>query len=47
MKAETSIISQHLTHVIDLFFIQCVVPDDLKSARVVPIFKTNDKNNLW
>ena len=32
-----------LTHVINLSLIQGVVPDDLKSARVVPLFKKNDK----
>lgn len=34
-----SIIACPLTHVINLSLIQGVVPDDLKSARVVPLFK--------
>ena len=37
-----SIIICSLTHVIYLSLIQGVVPDDLKSARVVPLFKKND-----
>ena len=35
-----------LTHVIILSIIQCVVPDDLKSARVDPLFKKNDKTGV-
>ena len=32
-----------LTHIINLSIIQGVAPDDLKSDRVVPLFKKNDK----
>ena len=38
-----SIIACPLTHV---SLIQGVVPDDLKSARVVPLFKKNDKTEV-
>ena len=41
-----SIIACPLTHVINLSLIQGVVPDDLKSARVVPLFKKNDKTEV-
>ena len=40
------IIACPLTHVINLSLIQGVVPDDLKSARVVPLFKKNDKTEV-
>ena len=39
MRDGASIIACPLTHVINLSLIQGVVPDDLKSARVVPLFK--------
>ena len=35
-----------MTHVIDLSVIQRAVPDDLKSARVVPLLKKNDKTEV-
>ena len=35
-----------LTNVINLSLIQGVVPDDLKSARVVPLFKKSDKTEV-
>ena len=41
-----SIIACPLTHVINLSLIQGVLPDDLKSARVVPLFKKNDKTEV-
>ena len=41
-----SIIACPLRHVINLSLIQCIVPDDLESARVVPIFKKNDKTEV-
>ena len=40
------IIACPLTHVINLSLIQGVVPDDLKSAIVVPLFKKNDKTEV-
>lgn len=41
-----SIIACPLSHVINLSLIQGTVPDDLKSARVVPLFKKNDKTEV-
>ena len=41
-----SILACPLTHVINISLIQGVVPDDLKSARVVPLFKKNDKTEV-
>ena len=38
MRDSASVIVYPLPHVINLFFIQGIVPDDLKSARVVPLF---------
>ena len=35
-----------MRHVLNLSLIQGIVPDDLKSARVVPIFKKNDKTEV-
>ena len=46
VKDGSSIIAQPLAHIINLSLIQGVVPDDLKSARVVPIFKKNDKTSV-
>ena len=43
VKDGSSIIAAPLAHVINLSLIQGVVPDDLKSASVVPLFKKNDK----
>ena len=41
-----SIIACPLSHVINLSLIQGTIPDDLKSARVVPIFKRNDRTEV-
>ena len=35
-----------LTHFINLSLIQGVVPDDLKTGRVVPLFKKNNKTEV-
>ena len=35
-----------LTHIINLSITQGVIPDDLKSARVAPLFKKNDKTEV-
>ena len=40
------IIACPFTHVIYLSLIQGIVPDDLKSARVVPLFKKSDKTEV-
>ena len=45
-KDIASIIACPLRHVINLSLIQGIVTDDLKSARVVPIFKKNDKTEV-
>ena len=34
------------SHVLILSFIQGTIPDDLKSARVVPLFKKNDRTEV-
>ena len=41
-----SIIACPLSHVINLSLIQGTIPDDLKSARVVPLFKKNDRTEV-
>ena len=46
MQDSASVITCHLTHAINLSSIQGVVPGDLKSARVVPPFKKNDKTEV-
>ena len=46
MRDGASIIACPLTHVIILSLIQGAVPDDLKSVRVVPLFKNNDKTEV-
>lgn len=46
VRDSASIIVCSLTHIINLSIIQGVVPDDLKSARVVPLFKKNDKTEV-
>ena len=35
-----------MSHVINLSLIQGTIPDDLKSARVVPLFKKNDRTEV-
>ena len=46
VKDGASVIAESLAHVINLSLIQGVVADDLKSARVIPIFKKNDKTSV-
>jgi len=46
VKDAAPMISTPLTHIINLSIIQGSVPDDLKSARVVPLFKKNDKTEV-
>ena len=43
IKPSTGSISSPLTHIINLSIIHGIVPDDLKIARVIPIFKSGDK----
>jgi NADPH-dependent 7-cyano-7-deazaguanine reductase QueF-like protein len=39
VRDESPIIADPITHIVNLSLIQGVVPDDLKTARVVPLFK--------
>jgi hypothetical protein len=41
-----SLIAKPIAHIINLSLIQGSVPDDLKSARVVPLYKKNDKTEV-
>ena len=38
-----SVLSKPITHIINLSIEQNVVPNDLKSARVIPLFKKNNR----
>ena len=46
VRDNASIIVCRLSHVINLSLVHGIVPDDLKSARVVPLFKKNDKTEV-
>ena len=46
IRDSAPIIAGPLAHIINLSVIQGVVPDDLKTARVVPLFKKNDKTDV-
>ena len=46
VRDSASVIACPLTHIINLSLLQGVVPDDLKSARVVPLFKKSDKTEV-
>ena len=46
LRDSASVIACPLTHVVNLSIIQGVVPADLKCARVVPLFKKNDKTKV-
>ena len=46
VQDSATVIACPLTHVINMSIIEGVVPDDLKSARVVPLFKKNDKTEV-
>ena len=46
VRDSASIIFCPLSHIINLSLIQGILPDDLKSARVVPLFKKNDKTEV-
>ena len=43
IKRSIGSISSPLTHIINLSIIHGIVPDELKIARVVPVFKSADK----
>ena len=46
IRDSAPMIAHPLSHIINLSIIQGAVPDDLKSARVVPLFKKNDKTEV-
>jgi hypothetical protein len=46
IKDSGPIIAGPLAHIINLSVIQGIVPDDLKSARVIPLHKKNDKTDV-
>ena len=46
VRDSASLIACPLTHVVNLSIIQGVVPDDLKLARVVPLYKKSDKTDV-
>ena len=46
VKDAAPIIAYPLCHIINLSLIQGSVPDSLKSARVIPLFKKNDKTEV-
>ena len=46
VRDSASIITCPLTHIVNLSIIQGSVPDDLKSARVIPLYKKNDKTEV-
>ena len=46
VRDSASIIVCPLSHVINLSLIHGIVPDVMKSARVVPLFKKNDKTEV-
>ena len=43
IKDSASISTVPIAHIINLSMITCVVPDDLKSAHMVPLYKKSDK----
>jgi len=46
VKDGAAVIAGPLTHIINLSLIQGRVPDDLKMARVVPLYKKSDKTDV-
>ena len=46
VRDSTSVIVCPLTHVRNLSIIQWIVPDDPKSARVIPLFKKSDTTEV-
>ena len=43
VKECAQLISNRLTHIINLSIVSGVVPDELKVARVIPLFKSGDR----
>lgn len=46
LKMVAHIISQPLTHIINLIFSKGSFPDSLKRAKIIPIFKKGDKDDI-
>ena len=46
MKESINFISEPLTYIINLSISSCVVPDQMKLARVVPLFKSDGKRSF-
>jgi ABC-type sugar transport system permease subunit len=44
IKQSINAISQPLTHIINLSITHGIVPDEMKIARVIPLFKTEDRD---
>ena len=47
IKDGSSVISKPLTHIINLPITTLSIPDDLKMARSVPLYKKNSKAHVW
>jgi hypothetical protein len=46
LKETIHIIKSPITHIINTSFNTCIFPDKLKIAKVIPIYKTSNKNEL-
>lgn len=46
LKDGAPVISEFLTHIINLSFSSGVVPDDWKTSRVVPLFKSGNREEM-
>ena len=46
LKDGSSVISKILTHIINLSITTGSIPDDLKMARIVPLYKKNSKTHV-
>ena len=47
LKDGFSVISKLLTHIINLSITTGSIPNDLKMARIVPLYKKNSKTHVW
>ena len=47
LKDGSSVISKLLTHIINLSITTGSIPDELKMARIVPLYKKNSKTHVW
>ena len=45
LKDGSSVISKLLTHIINLSITTGSIPDDLKMARIIPLYKKNSKTH--